>query len=161
MSLPLRVALKQCKRHASALLDALSHIPRPVTAQQLEKASPELARFLDQFTLRVTKLQDTLGVRALGVHKLRQFAVEVLQEPIEDVAFIDVSCLLEKRGYLMSDDWSEQRRRRNALMHEYPEDKKRQAEALSKAQVATDQLIEWLAAVIRSIKTSTPRMQSA
>ena len=156
MSLPLRVALKQCQRHASVLLDALSHIPRPLTAQQLEQASPEPVRFLDQFILRFTKLQDTLGV-----HVLRQFAMEVLQEPIEDVAFIDVLCLLEKRGYLMSDDWSEQRRRRNALTHEYPEDKKRQAEALSEAQVATDQLIEWLDAITRSMKTSTPRMQSA
>ena len=156
MSLPLRVALKQCQRHASVLLHALSQIPRPLTAQQLEQASPELVRFLDWFILRFTTLQDTLGV-----HVLRQFAVEVLQEPIEGVAFIDVLCLLEKRGYLMSDDWSEQRRRRNALTHEYSEDKKRQAEALSGAQVATAQLIEWLAAITRSIKTSTPRMQSA
>ena len=156
MSLPLRVALKQCQRQASVLSDPLSHIPRPLTAQQLEQASPEPVRFLDQFILRFTTLQDTLGV-----HVLRQFAVEVLQEPIEDVAFIDGLCLLEKRGYLMSDDWSEQRRRRNALTHEYSEGKKRQAEALSEAQVATAQLIEWLAAITRSIKTLTPRMQSA
>ena len=151
VSLPLQVALKQCQRHASVLLDALGQIPKPLTAQQLEQASPELVRLLDQFVLRFTKLQDTLGV-----HVLRQFAVQVLREPIEDAAFIDVLCLLEKRGYLMSDDWTEQRRRRNAVTHEYPEDGKRQAEALSEAQVAADQLMEWLAAITRSTETSIP-----
>ncbi|MBH2042259.1 MAG: hypothetical protein I8H87_01715 [Comamonadaceae bacterium] len=100
MSLPLDVALSQCVRHASIMNDALSQIPCPLTGDQLHQASPELIRLLDQFVLRFIKLQDTLGT-----HVLRQFAVQVLAEPVEDSAFIDVLNLLERRGYLMVDQW--------------------------------------------------------
>ena len=110
MSLPLDVALSQCERHASIMNDALSQIPSPLTGEQLDQASPELIRLLDQFVLRFIKLQDTLGA-----HVLRQFAVQVLAEPVEDAAFIDVLNLLERRGYLMVDQWALQRSTRNIL----------------------------------------------
>lgn len=139
MSLPLDVALSQCERHASIMNDALSQIPYPLTGEQLDQASPELIRLLDQFVLRFIKLQDTLGT-----HVLRQFAVQVLAEPVEDAAFIDVLNLLERRGYLMVDQWALQRSTRNILTHEYPDDPLRQALALSAAQVAARQLVEWL-----------------
>lgn len=139
MSLPLNVALSQCERHASIMNDALSQIPSPLTGEQLHQASPELIRLLDQFVLRFIKLQDTLGT-----HVLRQFAVQVLAEPVEDSAFIDVLNLLERRGYLMVDQWALQRSTRNILKHEYPDDPLRQALALSAAQAAARQLVEWL-----------------
>lgn len=139
MSLPLNVALSQCARHASIMNDALSQIPSPLTGEQLHQASPELIRLLDQFVLRFIKLQDTLGT-----HVLRQFAVQVLAEPVEDSAFIDVLNLLERRGYLMVDQWALQRSTRNILTHEYPDDPLRQALALSAAQVAARQLVAWL-----------------
>lgn len=139
MSLPLDVALSQCVRHASIMNDALSQIPSPLTGEQLHQASPELIRLLDQFVLRFIKLQDTLGT-----HVLRQFAVQVLAEPVEDAAFIDVLNLLERRGYLMVDQWALQRSTRNILTHEYPDDPLRQALALSAAQAAARQLVEWL-----------------
>lgn len=142
MSLPLDVALSQCDRHASIMTDALSQIPSPLTGEQLHQASPELIRLLDQFVLRFIKLQDTLGT-----HVLRQFAMQVLAEPVEDSAFIDVLNLLERRGYLMVDQWALQRSTRNILTHEYPDDPLRQALALSAAQAAqaaARQLVEWL-----------------
>lgn len=139
MSLPLDVALNQCERHAGVMNDALSQIPSPLTGEQLHQASAELIRLLDQFVLRFIKLQDTLGT-----HVLRQFAVQVLAEPVEDAAFIDVLNLLERRGYLMVDQWALQRSTRNILTHEYPDDPLRQALALSAAQVAARQLVEWL-----------------
>lgn len=139
MSLPLDVALAQCDRHAGILLDALSQIPAPLTEAHLRQASPEFIRLLDQFVLRFTKLQDTLGA-----HVLRQFAVQVLAEPVEDAAFIDVLNLLERRGYLTAEDWAAQRSTRNILTHEYPDDPMRQALALSAAQAAALQLVGWL-----------------
>jgi len=139
MSLPLDVALSQCARHASVMSDALSQIPSPLTAEKLLQASPELIRLLDQFVLRFIKLQDTLGT-----HVLRQFAVQILAEPVEDSAFIDVLNLLERRGYLTVDEWALQRSTRNILTHEYPDDPLRQALALSAAQVAARQLAAWL-----------------
>ena len=139
MSLPLDVALGQCERHAGIIHDALSQMPFPLTAEQLFQAPPDLIRLLDQFVLRFIKLQDTLGT-----HVLRQFAVRILAEPVEDSAFIDVLNLLERRGYLMVDQWALQRSTRNIQTHEYPDDPLRQAQALSAAQVAARQLIDWL-----------------
>ena len=139
MSLPLEVALSQCDRHAGILNDALSQIPFPLTEEQLRQAPPELIRLLDQFVLRFIKLQDTLGT-----HVLRQFAVRILAEPVEDSPLIDVLNLLERRGYLTVDQWALQRSTRNILTHEYPDDPLRQAQALSAAQVAARQLTGWL-----------------
>ncbi len=139
MSLPLEVALRQCERHAAVMLDALNQVPYPLTSELLQHASPELVRLLDQFVLRFTKLQDTLGT-----HVLRQFATRILAEPVEDAAFIDVINLLELRGYLTAEQWALQRSTRNVLTHEYSEDPQRQALALSAAQVAARQLVGWL-----------------
>ena len=148
MSLPLEVALKQCHRHASIMNDALSQIARPLTENQLQQASPELIRLLDHFVLRFTKLQDTLGA-----HVLRQFATQILLEPVEETAFIEVLNLLERRGYLMADQWALQRSTRNALTHEYPDDPLRQALALTAAQAAASQLVEWLQKIQERTKT--------
>ena len=131
--------------------DALSQISFPLTEVHLQQASPELIRLLDQFVLRFTKLQDTLGT-----HVLRQFAVQILAEPVEDAAFIDVINLLERRGYLMADQWALQRRTRNPLTHEYPDDPLRQALAMSAAQVAARQLVEWLQKIQERTKTANP-----
>lgn len=139
MSLPLDTALAQCDRHAAIMSDTLSQIPDPLTEAHLKQSSPELIRLLDQFVLRYTKLQDTLGT-----HVLRQFAAGVLAEPVEDVAFIDVLNLLERRGYLTADQWALQRTTRNILTHEYPDDPVRQALALTAALAAARQLVGWL-----------------
>ena len=147
MSLPLDVALSQCARHAEIIDDVLSQMPFPLTAEQLRQAPPELIRLLDQFVLRFIKLQDTLGT-----HVLRQFAVQVLAEPVEDSAFIDVLNLLERRGYLLVDQWALQRSTRNILTHEYPDDALRQAQALSSAQAAARQLMAWLEQIQKQSK---------
>lgn len=147
MSLPLQVALAQCDRHASILRDALNQMPAPLTEAHLRQASPELIRLLDQFVLRFTKLHDTLGAQVL-----RQFAVQVLAEPVEDAAFIDVLNLLERRGYLTADQWAVQRSTCNILTHEYPDDPMRQALALSAAQAAALQLVGWLRNIQERVK---------
>lgn len=139
MSLPLDVALRQCARHANVLLEAMAQMPTPLSLEILQKPTSDLTRLLDQFVLRFTKLQDTLGT-----HVLRQFAIEILAEPVEDAAFIEILNLMERRGYLTAQGWAEQRSTRNALTHEYPEDPQRQMLALSSARSAATQLVEWL-----------------
>lgn len=139
MSLPLDAALRQCARHAEVMEGAMQQMPPSLTAELLAHPTPELTRLLDQFVLRFTKLQDTLGT-----HVLRQFAVQILAEPVEDLAFIEVLNLLERRGYLTADGWAEQRSTRNTLTHEYPEDPQRQLLALTAARLAATQLVEWL-----------------
>jgi hypothetical protein len=142
MTLPLDLALQQCERHASILNDAMGAIPTPLTEELLHQPAPDLMRVLDQFVLRFTKLQDTMGT-----HVLRQFAAQVLAEPVEDAAFIEVLELLERRGYLTEKEWALQRSTRNALTHEYPEDTLRQALALSAARQSALQLINLLAKI--------------
>ena len=139
MSLPLDVALRQCERHAAVIREAKGQIPSPPTSAALQHAPPELIRVIDQFILRFTKLQDTMGT-----HVLRQFAADVLAEPVEDLAFIDVLNLLERRGYVTTEAWALQRSTRNALTHEYPEEPERQALVLRAALAAADQLVAWL-----------------
>ena len=139
MSLPLDVALRQCERHASIMKDAMREMPTLLTTELLNQPTPGLTRVLDQFVLRFTKLQDTMGT-----HVLRQFAEQVLAEPAEDLAFIEVLGLLERHGFLTVQDWALQRATRNALTHEYPEDGERQALALSAARQCAHQLTEWL-----------------
>ena len=104
MSLPLEDALRQCQRHAAVMLDAMGQIPFPLEEKSLQQASPELIRFIDQFLLRLRKLQDTLGT-----HVLRQFATQILVEPIEDSSFVEVLGLLERRGFLTAKEWALQR----------------------------------------------------
>ena len=139
MSLPLDVALRQCARHAEVMQSAMRQMPTLLSAEILAQQTTELTQLLDQFVLRFTKLQDTLGT-----HVLRQFAVQILVEPVEDLAFIEVLNLLERRGYLTAEGWAEQRSTRNALTHEYPEDPRRQLLALTAARLAANQLVEWL-----------------
>ena len=128
--------------------DAIHEMPTPLTAALLSQPTSGLTRLLDQFVLRFTKLQDTMGT-----HVLRQFAAQVLAEPVEGLPFIEVLGLLERHGYLTVQDWAMQRATRNALTHEYPEDIERQALALTAARQCAHQLTEWLSEIQERTKT--------
>lgn len=141
MSLPLIDALRQCQNHALHLQSAIADITPPITSKTLDAASPAVTRTLDQMILRFIKLQDTMGE-----HVLRGFAVGVLLEPLEDAPLSDVVAKLEKLGYLTVKEWMVQRKLRNALTHEYPDQSDRQAAALNATILASKQLIDWLAA---------------
>lgn len=140
MSLPLADALRQCRSHAEHLQSAIRDIPTPISEALLDKALPSVIRALDQMVLRFIKLQDTMGE-----HVLRGFAVNVLLEPVDDAPLADVLSLLEKHDFLTVQDWLMQRKLRNALTHEYPDQADRQAAALNAAVSASAQLIGWLA----------------
>ena len=139
MSLPLAVALVQCELHANVMADAMREIPWPLRAEQMLQPDVSLLRLVDQFVLRFTKLQDTMGN-----HVLRQFVIQAFAEPLEDVPFVDVLLTLERQKILTAQAWALQRGVRNALTHEYPEDPLRLVLALNDAQQKALQLIEWL-----------------
>jgi len=149
MSLPLADALRQCRSHAEHLQSAIRDTPTPISEALLEEALPNVIRALDQMVLRFIKLQDTMGE-----HVLRGFAVNVLLEPVDDAPLADVLSLLEKHDFLTVQDWLMQRKLRNALTHEYPDQTDRQAAALNAAVTAGGQLMGWLAAFeTRTLKT--------
>jgi hypothetical protein len=151
VSLPLPEALRQSRSHALYLQSALDDIQLPLTQEALDEGNRHLIRALDQLILRFIKLQDTMGE-----HVLRGFAVQVLLEPVDDAVLADILSLLEKHGYLSVNDWLKQRKLRNALTHEYPEQNERRVAALNAAFSASRQLMEWLDAFERKTQSAWP-----
>jgi hypothetical protein len=142
VTLPLRVALDQCLRHASLMKSALADLPNPLDAGAVAADEDFLIRAIDQFVLRFIKLQDTLGE-----HVLRAFASEVLAEPVSDLPMIDVLARLERYGFLDSVQWARWRALRNSLTHEYPGHPETRIAVLEEARAAAgalDRLVEQL-----------------
>src|SRR5574343_668781 len=110
-------AWQQCQRHEHHLSHALAGIEPtlPLTAAALPLLSDEAVQDWDQFVLRFTKLQDTMGARLFPA------LLEYLQEPYEDRPMLDKLHRLEKLGYLARvDDWQMLRAIRNRCAHDYP-----------------------------------------
>ncbi len=100
----------------------------PLTANALAHLNDEAVQDWDQFVLRFTKLQDTLGSRLFPA------LLEHLQEPYEDRPMLDKLHRLEKLGYLTKlDDWQALRVIRNRFAHDYPEDDALKAAYLNEA----------------------------
>ena len=106
MTLPLRVALDQCQRHARLICGALADLPDTFDAHAVAGDNGPLIRTIDQFVLRFIKLQDTLGE-----HVLSAFASEVLAEPVSDLPLIDVLARLERYGFVDAAQWARWRAR--------------------------------------------------
>ncbi len=116
MSVPLRDALQQCRRHADVLAKASADLPPTFELSHVLTPDDALVRVGDQFVLRFIKLQDTLGEQVL-----RPFTADVLGEPVSDLPLIDVLNRLERFGFVALADWARWRTLRNALTHEYPD----------------------------------------
>jgi len=135
VTLPLRAALDQCRRHAGLMNGALADLPATLDAGAVAADDLALIRTIDQFVLRFIKLQDTLGE-----HVLRSFASEVLAEPVNDAPLIDVLTRLERYGFLEMAQWARWRSIRNSLTHEYPDHPETRAAVLGEARQAADAL---------------------
>lgn len=137
-------AWQQCQRHAHHMAHAMSaNAPTlPLTANALSQLNDEAVQDWDQFALRFTKLQDTLGARLFPA------LLEHLQEPYEDRPMIDKLHRLEKLGYLPKlDDWQSLRVIRNRFAHDYPEDDALKAAYLNEAISAVPLLLALLAGI--------------
>ena len=123
-------ALDICERHSERLHWAMTRLGNkfPLSPPDLvELADIDLA-VIDQFIMRFTKLQDTIGAKLLpGV-------LELTKEPGDFPAFIDKLNRLEKIGAIPSvSQWLQFREMRNQFSHEYPDDPEIQASLLNKA----------------------------
>jgi hypothetical protein len=137
-------AWQQCQRHLHHMDHALMAIQPtlPLTANTLAQLDDEAVQDWDQFVLRFTKLQDTLGARLFPA------LLEHLQEPYEDRPMIDKLHRLEKLGYLPTlDDWQALRVIRNRFAHDYPEDDALKAAYLNEAISAVPLLLALLAGI--------------
>jgi hypothetical protein len=137
-------AWQQYQRHAHHMAHAMSAIQPtlPLTADALTQLNDEAVWDWDQFVLRFTKLQDTLGARLFPA------LLEHLQEPYEDRPIIDKLHRLEKLGYLPKlDDWQALRVIRNRFAHDYPEDDALKAAYLNEAISSVPLLLALLAGI--------------
>lgn len=129
-ALHLESAWQQCQRHRHHLqhaLDALQPL-LPLDGLALKQADDETIQDLDQFVLRFTKLQDSMGMRLLPA------VLQYLQEPYDDRPMLDKLNRLEKLGYLESvESWQVLRAIRNQFAHDYPEDDSIKAAHLNQA----------------------------
>jgi len=131
LTLPLHVAMDQCRRHVAIMQGALADLPARLNVGAVRHDDLPLLRTIDQFVYRFIKLQDTLGE-----HVLRTFASEILAEPVNDAPLIDVLMRLERYGYLEAVQWARWRSLRNALTHEYPDHPETQIAVLAEARQA-------------------------
>jgi hypothetical protein len=135
LTLPLQVALDQCRRHVVIMQGALADLPARLNASAIEQDDLVLLRTVDQFVYRFIKLLDTLGE-----HVLRSFASEILAEPVIDAPLIDVLTRLERYGFLETQQWARWRSLRNSLTHEYPDHPETRIAVLEEARLAADAL---------------------
>ena len=111
----------------------------PLTAQALASMTDETVQDWDQFILRFTKLQDTMG------NRLFPALLDYLQEPYEDRPMLDKLHRLEKLGYLtQADDWQALRTIRNRFAHDYPEDDQLKAAYLNESIASAHTLLRIL-----------------
>ncbi len=117
----LRTHIKQtldtCFLHLQRIEFAKSKVSGliPLSRKAYHSLSDEMISFLDQYIYRFSKLQDTMG------NRLFPSLLQLLAEPIEDKAFIDILNRLEKIGIINSTQkWIQLRKIRNDIAHEYP-----------------------------------------
>lgn len=112
----------------------------PMTASALRLLNDEAVQDWDQFILRFTKLQDTMGARLFPA------LLDYLQEPYEDRPMLDKLHRLEKLGFIPKlEDWQSLRVIRNRFAHDYPEDDALKAAYLNEAVDAAQTLRAMLA----------------
>jgi len=111
-----------------------------MTAAALRLLNDEAVQDWDQFILRFTKLQDTMGARLFPA------LLDYLQEPYEDRPMLDKLHRLEKLGFIPKlEDWQGLRVIRNRFAHDYPEDDALKAAYLNEAVDAAHTLRAMLA----------------
>lgn len=130
MSEVYRGALTRCETHAERLRWAMSTLEPmfPLSAVKISAFTPIDLAVFDQFVVRFSKLQDTMGAALFPA------VLDLTQEPGDLAAFIDKLNRLEKIGAIRSaSQWLLLREMRNQFAHDYPDDPEIQAGLLNKA----------------------------
>lgn len=117
-----------CDLHHQRMMFAFENIKKhfPLSELNFGQISPLEMALFDQLIYRFSKLQDSMGVR-LFIQLL-----EVLEEDVSGVPFIDILNKLEKLNLIENaKDWVKLRQTRNNVAHEYPSYKDVQIEELN------------------------------
>ncbi len=136
----LRSNIGICDIHAERLQSALEHLKHlfPIQPSSLKNLHDQDLSFLELLTSRFAKLQDAIG------QKIFPKLLEILEEDTEGQSFLDLLNKLEKLEILESVEfWSELRKIRNSIAHEYPDNPELMAENLNQAVQASFKLLDY------------------
>lgn len=152
----LQDAWRECERHVYHLIHALSAINRfsPLTGDGMDLLTDEQVQDIDQFILRYTKLQDTMGSR------LFNSILNYLYEPVENRPMLDVLHRLEKLGLMDSaEKWMEVRLVRNRFAHDYANDPEKNAAQLNIAFASAINLYNMLISIRTWFTNTYPKLE--
>jgi hypothetical protein len=155
-SLRLQDAWRECERHIYHLFHAMSSIRTfwPLTGATYANLSDEQVQDMDQFILRFTKLQDTMGGRLFSA------ILQYLNEQFEDRPMLDKLNRLEKLGFIDSvEKWQTVRSIRNKFAHDYPDDPDKNAAQLNLAFESARDLYAMLTTVSAKLKAEYPVLE--
>lgn len=122
-------AVQKTQRLADSLASALTRLGEesPLTAAFISSATPEDKDLMDAFVHRYGKLQDMLDAQLF-----RSILLIDLEDP--PASMVDLVNAVAKRGIVDDlNEWSDLRKTRNRLVHEYEDAPDRAAAALQHA----------------------------
>jgi hypothetical protein len=126
----------------------------PLTGEGMDLLTDEQVQDIDQFILRYTKLQDTMGSR------LFTSILNYLYEPVDNHAMLDVLHRLEKLGLIESTEmWQKVRIVRNRFAHDYANDPEKNAAQLNMAFASTLDLYNMLNAIRTWFRNAYPMLE--
>ena len=149
-------AWRESERHVHHLFQAMSALRPlwPFTAGNYAGLTDDQVRDLDQFILRFSKLQDTVGGRFFPA------ILGYLEEQYEDRPMLDKLNRLEKLGYLDSaEEWQRIRDIRNKFAHDYPDDNEKNAAHLNLAFDSVTDIYDLLSAAGAKLQREHPEVK--
>ena len=126
----------------------------PSTRESIDLLTDEQVQDIDQFILRYTKLQDTMGTR------LFTSILNYLYEPVDNRPMLDVLHRLEKLGLIDNIVmWQEVRLVRNRFAHDYANDPEKNAAQLNIAFASTLDLYNMLNTIRIWFRNAYPTLE--
>ncbi len=145
----LRLHLQEAQTHIERLEDVLSRLRGlyPLTLSKFRQLTSAEKDMLDTLAFRFSKLQDLIGSKIFR---------EYLNETgfvTEGKTFLELLKEIERENIIDVDSWSELRKVRNLLAHDYPEEFEEKVEAINYLIEKTPELIS----VVRKIESKVNR----
>ena len=135
----LKAGIEICDIHADRIKKSLDSLKNslPIQPSAFDLNNQDFC-FIELLTSRFAKLQDAIG------QKIFPKLLEILEEDTERQSFLDLLNKLEKLEILESVEfWSELRKIRNSIAHEYPDNPELMAENLNQAVQASFKLLDY------------------
>jgi len=137
--------LKEANLHIERLEDVLKRLDKfyPLNLDKFDKFTSSQKDMLDTLAFRFSKLQDLIG------NKIFREYLNYIGFITEDKTFLEILKEMEREKIIDIDTWSEFRKVRNTIAHDYPDEIEEKLEAINYLIEKTPILIE----VVRKIES--------